>query len=87
VAPSEVSWSPSEVAVEPDVAVEAGARYAIVLLAAATPRGAYGLAYSDGNPYPGGEALYSADGGGSWRAETGRDLRFETSVTRPEENR
>lgn len=80
VAPAEVSWSPSELAVEPDVPVQAGRRYAIVLLAPDTPRGAYGLAYSDGDPYAGGETLYSADGGATWRAETGRDLKFETSV-------
>jgi len=85
--PSEVSWSPSELAVAPDVPVEAGRRYAIVLRAPATTRGAYGLAYSDGDPYAGGGALYSADDGAGWRAEAGRDLKFETSVTPIEENR
>jgi Glycosyl hydrolases family 43 len=82
VPPDELSWSPSELAVEPGVHVLAGRPYAIVLLAPATPQGAYGLAYSDGDPYQGGEALYSSDGGATWRAETGRDLKFETSVRR-----
>jgi hypothetical protein len=80
VAADEVSWSPSELALGPGVRVTAGRRYAIVVLAPATPQGAYGLAYSDGDPYAGGEALYSSDGGATWRAEPGRDLKFETSV-------
>ena len=80
VAPAAVSWSPSEVAVEPDVRVKAGRRYAIVLRAPDTPAGAYGLAYNDGDPYARGEELYSADGGATWRVEPGRDLKFETSV-------
>jgi Glycosyl hydrolases family 43 len=81
VAPADVSWSPSEVAVEPDVRVRAGRRYAIVLRAPDTPAGAYGLAYNDGDPYARGEELFSADGGAGWRVETGRDLKFETSVS------
>lgn len=80
IAPDEVSWSPSELELEPGVRVEAGRRYAIVVLAPSTPQGAYGFAYSDGDPYAGGEAFYSSDGGATWRAEPGRDLKFETSV-------
>jgi Glycosyl hydrolases family 43 len=79
-APDEVSWSPSELALEPGVPVRARERYAIVMLAPSTPQGAYGLAYGDGDPYAGGGTLYSADGGATWRPETGRDLKFETSV-------
>lgn len=80
VAPDAVSWSPTEVALEPGVRVEAGRRYAIVVTAPGSGGGRYGLAYSDGDPYPRGEALYSHDGGATWTVETGRDLRFETSV-------
>jgi len=87
IPPAAVGWSPSELAVEPDIPVDAGRHYAIVLLAPATSGGAYGLAYSDGDPYGGGEALYSADGGAGWRAEAGRDLKFETSVTPAVEER
>jgi hypothetical protein len=79
-AAGELSWSPSELALEPDVAVERGHRYAIVLLAPAAATGSYGLAYSDADPYPRGGALYSSDGGATWRPEPGRDLKFETSV-------
>jgi hypothetical protein len=32
------------------------------------------MAYADSNPYPGGGALYSSDGGTTWRSESGRDL-------------
>jgi hypothetical protein len=76
----DVSWSPGEVAIAPGVPVQAGRRYAIVVLAPGTPGGAYGIAYSDGNPYAGGTALFTPDGGATWRQENGRDLKFETSV-------
>ena len=77
---AEVGWSPHELAIAPDVPVQAGRRYAIELSAPDTARGGYGLAYSDGDPYAGGGALYSSDGGATWRPEPGRDLKFETSV-------
>jgi hypothetical protein len=80
VSPAQIGWAPAELAVEPGVPVEAGHRYAIALLAPGATSGGYGLAYSDADPYAGGGALYSSDGGVTWRAETGRDLKFETSV-------
>ena len=81
VEPAEVSWSQSEQALAPDVPVVAGRRYAVIVSAPGLARGDYGMAYADGDPYAGGGALYSSDGGASWREEPGRDLKFETSVT------
>jgi hypothetical protein len=66
--------------VRPDIRVRAGHRYAIVVTAPDAGTGAYGMAYGDGDPYARGAAFYSADGGAGWRAEPGRDLKFETSV-------
>jgi hypothetical protein len=80
VAAADVGWSPSEIAVRPDIRVRAGRRYAIVVTAPSAAPGAYGMAYGDGDPYARGAALYSADGGATWGAEPGRDLKFETSV-------
>ena len=77
---SEVRWSPAEIALDAGVPVRAGERYAIVVSAPASTRRGYGFTYSDANPYDGGGALVSTDGGGSWTAEAGRDLKFETSV-------
>lgn len=76
-----VSWSPREVAGQPDVPVTAGQRYAVQISAPGATRGCYGFAYSDANPYPAGGELYSSNGGQTWTAETGRDLKFDTSVT------
>ena len=76
---AETSWAPAEIALEAGVPVEAGRRYAIVMAAPGSSR-RYGMTYSDGDPYPGGAALVSTDGGATWREEPGRDLKFETSV-------
>jgi hypothetical protein len=77
---SEMSWAPTEVTLDAGVRVEAGRRYAIVVSAPASTRRGYGFAYSDADPYRGGAALFSPDGGRTWREEPGRDLKFETSV-------
>jgi hypothetical protein len=77
---SETRWSPSELVLDAGVPVVAGRRYAIVVSAPASTRRGYGFAYSDGDPYARGGALVSTDGGATWRPETGRDLKFETSV-------
>jgi hypothetical protein len=78
-APS-VSWSPAEVAGEPDVPVTAGQRYAVQISAPGATKGCYGFVYADSNPYPSGREMYSNDGGQSWTPESTRDLKFETSV-------
>jgi hypothetical protein len=76
----ETRWAPSELELEADVPVVAGRRYALVVSAPASTVRGYGMAYSDGDPYPRGSALVSSDGGATWREEPGRDLKFETSV-------
>jgi hypothetical protein len=75
-----IGWSPAPVTIDPDVPVVGGHRYAVVISAPSAPPGGYGMAYSDRDPYAGGGALYSSDGGRTWRPESGRDLRFETAV-------
>ncbi|MFJ8581741.1 family 43 glycosylhydrolase [Micromonospora sp. NPDC093277] len=80
VAAAGVSWSPSRVVVEVDLDVAAGERFALVVRSTAA-RGCYGMAYNDADPYPtAGGALYSNDGGMTWREEAGRDLRLDTTV-------
>jgi hypothetical protein len=69
----EVSWSPSWTTLHSSVPVTSGEQLALVI-SSPTTRGCYGMAYADSNPYPGGGALYSSDGGTTWRLESGRDL-------------
>jgi hypothetical protein len=78
---TQMSWSPAEVAVAPGTPVTAGRSYAVVVSAPSITRGCYGMAYSPDDPYRGGTALVSTDAGTTWRAEQGRDLKIETSVT------
>lgn len=80
VSASAVSWSPSWVTLHPDLPVTAGESFALVI-SSATTRGCYGMAYADSNPYAGGGALYTNDGGATWRAEQGRDLHLRAAVT------
>lgn len=76
-----VSWSPSEVAVDPTITVVAGQRYAVRISAPEATQGCYGFTYSDANPYPAGAELITSDNGQTWNVESGRDLKFETSVS------
>ncbi|WP_433374738.1 family 43 glycosylhydrolase [Streptosporangium sp. CA-115845] len=77
---AEVSWSPSRVVVEVGHDVAKGDRFALVVRSA-TERGSYGMVYNDADPYPAaGAGLYSNDGGATWREESGRDLRIDTTV-------
>jgi hypothetical protein len=86
VAAAEVSWSPSRVTVHVGLDVTVGERFALVVGSNAT-RGCYGLAYDDADPYGRGAGLYSADSGTTWREETGRDLRIDTTVWPVDEHR
>jgi hypothetical protein len=51
----------------------------VVTVATATTSGCVGFVYDDFNLSRGGD-LYGSDGGQTWTAEAGRDLRFATSV-------
>ena len=75
---SSIGWSPMALAVQPDIAVTAGVRYAIVIETTSST-GCYGWEFSDDNPYAGGGELYRSTRG-IWTAETGRDLKFLTTV-------
>jgi hypothetical protein len=78
-APNSVGWSPRNVAMTPDVPVDAGKTYAIVA-SSATTQGCYGTATNDGNPYAGGYAATSTDSGQSFVATPDSDLKFMTVV-------
>lgn len=77
---AEVGWSPAWVTLDSSVRVRAGDRFALEISSAGAGDGCYGFAYDDADPYPRGEARYSNDGGASWRAEAGRDLRLRAIV-------
>jgi hypothetical protein len=79
LAADDVGWSARRRRLRPDVAVRAGRMYALVLRTA-TPQGCFGVALSDHDPYVGGAASLSGDGGATWAADAGRDLAFTTTV-------
>jgi Glycosyl hydrolases family 43 len=78
-ATSDVGWAPDNVEMTPDVPVTSGSTYAIVA-SSATTQGCYGVATSTANPYPGGYAAASSDGGQTFTAQPGSDLKFLTVV-------
>lgn len=73
---SAVGWTARNLAMTPDVPVTRGASYAIVASSAST-QGCYGVAVNDANPY----AAVSSDGGQTFTAQSGSDLKFLTVVT------
>jgi hypothetical protein len=75
-----VPWAPAVLTAHPDLAVVAGHTYR-VRLHSATTTGCYGWEYNDAGPYPPGAEAYSTDGGASFTAEPGRDLKFSTDVS------
>jgi Glycosyl hydrolases family 43 len=75
-----VPWAPNRLPAHPGVAVAAGHAY-LLRLHSSTTSGCYGWEYNDSNPYPSGNESYSVDSGGSFTAETSRDLKFSTSVS------
>ncbi len=77
---SSIGWSPRAVTITPNIAVTAGTRYGL-LVKSATSSGCYGMAYNDSSPYPGGGEAYSSNSGSTFSAESGRSLKFSTSVT------
>ncbi|MDL4774418.1 MULTISPECIES: family 43 glycosylhydrolase [Thermomonosporaceae] len=82
VAATGVGWAPRNLTVHPRVKVERGRPYTVRIGSATTAKGCYGLAYSDGDPYRGGTAAVSTDGGATFTAEPARDLKFFTTVER-----
>jgi hypothetical protein len=78
--PSSVGWSPRNLVMTPHVQVANGDSYAVIA-SSATTQGCYGVATSDANPYAGGHAATSPDGGQSFTAQPGTDLKFLTVVS------
>lgn len=74
-----VPWSPQEMAIQPNVVVQAGGTYALRLRSSAS-RGCYGVEYNPSNPYSGGIANISQNGGASFDAEAWQDLKFTASI-------
>jgi hypothetical protein len=78
-AASAVGWTARNLVMTPDVPVARGQTYAVVA-SSATTQGCYGIAVNDANPYPRGYAAFSSDGGQTFTAQPGDDLKFETVV-------
>lgn len=76
---SGAGFSVRNLALDADVPVTSGDTYAVVA-SSATTTGCYGVAVSNANPYPGGYAAVSTDGGQTFTAQTGSDLKFFTVV-------
>ncbi|GAB3927845.1 hypothetical protein GCM10029976_024640 [Kribbella albertanoniae] len=74
-----VPWAPTALTFQPNVAVTAGQTY-FLRLRSLNKHGCYGVEYNDSNPYGGGSAFYT-QGGNTYLAEPGRDLKFTTSVS------
>ena len=77
--PNALGWSARKLTLRTSIPVVAGQRYGILARSSAGS-GCYGIAYNDHNPYPAGHELYSSDGGTTWQVESGRSLKFETTV-------
>ena len=75
-----IGWAPKFVTVNPNILVEAGVRYTMIVKTASTSAGRYGLQYNDSAPYPGGGAIYSSTRGTRFVYETNRTLMFQTFV-------
>lgn len=76
-----IGWAPKNLVVVPDIKVEAGKHYAIVVKSATTA-GCYGLQYNDAAIFKGGTATFSVNGGAVFTIEKDRTLKFETFVKR-----
>jgi hypothetical protein len=74
-----VGFSARNLVLAAHVPVTRGATYAVVASSAST-QACYGVAESDANPYPRGYAAVSTDGGQSFTAQPGTDLKFYTVV-------
>jgi hypothetical protein len=72
-----IGWSPKFVTVHPNIPVEEGVRYTMIVK---SESGRYGLQYNDNAPYAGGGAIYSNNKGSSYSKEANRTLMFQTVV-------
>ncbi len=74
-----IGWSPKFITVRPNIPVESGIRYTMIVKTESTS-GCYGLQYNDDEPYPGGGAIYSSNKGVGFSPEKNRTLMFRTLV-------
>ncbi len=74
-----IGWAPNFVTVNPNIPVEAGVRYAIVVKTTSAAA-QYGMLYNDKAPYEGGGAIYSSNGGATFIPEANRTLMFQTFI-------
>lgn len=72
-----VGFAPEDVVMSPNVSLTAGRTYAVVA-SSTTTTGCFGVATNDANPYRGGRAATSTDGGTTFTAQAARDLKFLT---------
>jgi hypothetical protein len=79
--PNIVGWSPRDLMMTLGVTVQRGTRYGVVA-SSATTNGCYGVASNAARPYPGGNAAVSTDGGQTFTAQPGTDLKFLTIMSR-----
>lgn len=72
-----VGFAPQDLVMTADVPLTAGRTYAIVASSTST-QGCYGVAVNHLNPYAGGQAATSTDGGSTFTPQPGQDLKFLT---------
>jgi hypothetical protein len=75
-----IGYSARTLSLPVNVSVTRGGTYAIVA-SSATTQACYGVAVNDANPYRGGDAALSTDGGQAFTAQPGDDLKFYTVVS------
>lgn len=73
----DVGWSATNLTLSTDTPVKRGQTYAVVASSSAT-QGCYGIAQNTANPYRGGHAATSTDGGQTFTAAPTTDLKFLT---------
>jgi hypothetical protein len=74
-----IGWAPKNLVVLPNIKVEAGKQYAIIVKSGTTT-GCYGLQYNDVATFKGGSAAFSVDNGAAFTVERERTLKFETFI-------
>ncbi len=74
-----VSWSPSNVTVNPNISVSKGSKYTIVLKSS-SKKGIYGFMYHDEGTGHNSGASYSSDQGRNYVIEKNRRIKFRTTI-------